>query len=145
MEPAPEITVTAGEPQGGLGDVVTDGAIEFVVTDFECGHESLSDGGWDAPEGQYCLVELTVTNTGEASRRYSYANQVLIDDQGNRYRASFVGIVASIGTAHADLFPGATIEVSLPFDVPADLPQGVFVAVELHDSLLSSGVLVALK
>ena len=88
-------------------------------------------------------MTLSVTNIGNEPQKYFGQNQKLIDTAGREYEVSTaahmylnsdVGIMGQIN-------PGNSIQVKLPFDVP---PDSRFTMLELHDSMLSGGVKLAL-
>ena len=143
--PAEPVTIEASDPDAGLGQQVKDGDFEFVVGGFECGVGAVRDSPGGTADGQFCILELTITNVGAVIRKYSFGDQVLVDDGGVRYPASYWGTVSmEDGDALEDLEPGAQLRTPLVFDVPAHLDTESLVLVELHQSLLSSGVLVHL-
>ena len=86
---------------------------------------------------------MRVTNIGDKPQSYFGDNQKLIDVQGREYGASGEGDmymnteVAALG----EINPGNSIEVKAAFDVP---PGATAATLQLHDSMFSDGVKVAL-
>ena len=150
-EPASEITVAPPDVGGGMGEAVRDGRFEFVVAAFECGIESLDEYARGQPDGQFCVLEFTVTNIGETwTWEYSYTEHFLIDDQGVRHEPSGGGTASAVSNKEGagsvfDLAPGEQRDTVVVFDVPAVAAQEDFLHVEFHESALSPGVLVALS
>jgi hypothetical protein len=120
---------------------------QFVVTDFECGFQVLGEGfGQAEPNGQFCVLTLSVENVGDTPRTYSYGNQELVDAQDRRITADFDGSFAlDPDNVITDLNPGVGITTSVAFDVSAAASDADFVSAELHDSPLSFGAEVALR
>lgn len=129
---------------GGIGDPVTDGQFTFTVTDWECGAREVSRGVFTATAvGRFCLLSLTVENTGEAGRRFAAANQRLFDDEGRTYEVALQEtLLMNAGDIGAELNPGLSIDVLLIFDVSDPF---AITEVELHDALLSRGARVSLS
>jgi hypothetical protein len=130
-------------PAPGLGDAVRDGQFEFVVSDVSCGHSDIVNGLLRAtPQGQYCIVAMSVRNTGRDARQFADGNQRAYSPDGDRYAADTgAGVVANgSGVAYWNVVnPGNSIEAKVVFDIP----KGQRIAtLELHDSLLSGGVRV---
>jgi hypothetical protein len=97
----------------------------------------------ETAQGVFVIVTLSVTNIGNEPQNYFGQNQKLIDTAGREYEVSTaahmylnsdVGIMGQID-------PGNSIQVKLPFDVP---PDSRFTMLELHDSMFSGGVKLAL-
>lgn len=139
-EPLP---TTAPPARPGVGDPVRDGKLEFVVLGVSCGVHQVA---WalftQQADGQFCVVDVSVTNTGTDQVIFPGAGQYVYTADDLRVRsASAANIVANQG--HLDLWfidGSATITVKLVFDIPA---EATLATIELHDSLLSNGVTVA--
>jgi len=132
--------------QPRLGDTVKDGKFSFKVTKVEKGVERV--GGeylGSSAQGQYVLVHVTVKNIGEEAQLFSDSSQKLIDAQGRQYDTD--SGAAALGLKDSNAFlntinPGNTVKGILLFDVPKDFK---IKAIELHDSVFSDGVTVALN
>ncbi|MCV7367993.1 hypothetical protein CRI77_16955 [Mycolicibacterium duvalii] len=136
---APPSTAEGSEPDmpAPAGSAVRDGKFEFHVLGTERWTTPIGDSfGVQAPKGEFFTVKLRVTNIGANARSFSAANQKLIID-GEEYKATGAGD----GGWLEDITPGVSAEARVTFDIPADAqPQ----AIELHDSILSGGTLLAL-
>jgi hypothetical protein len=130
----------------GLGDAVRDGQFEFVVRSVSCGQATL-DNGWlhAQAKGQYCVVELTVTNIGTEARNFGDGLQRATGPSGERYAADTgAGVVANgSGQAIWDVInPGISVTAKIVYDIP---PGAAITALELHDGALSRGATVTLS
>ncbi|WP_051752373.1 DUF4352 domain-containing protein [Streptosporangium amethystogenes] len=130
----------------GLGDTVKDGKFAFKVTKVEKGVERVGGEylGSDA-QGQYVLVHVTVKNIGDESQLFSDSSQKLIDTKGRQYDPD--SGAAALGLKNSNAFlntinPGNAVNGILLFDVPKNFR---IKAIELHDSIFSDGVTVALN
>ncbi len=142
-------TVAEGKKSeaAGVGSAVRDGQFEFTVTKVEQGTTSIGDGFWETTaKGEFVLVTVKVTNTGNEKRKYFSGDQKMIDDKGRKFDANTAADEAlphnSGGFAGEDLNPGFSMERVIAFDVPRGT---VPVALEAHDSRFSHGTRVALK
>lgn len=142
--PTPSPTPTTPPPPG-VGDPVQDGTFEFRVVDLSCGHEAVRWGLLrESADGQYCLVGVAVTNTGELPALFIDRAQYLVASDGSRHRAdTTAGVIANEGiSVWASLvLPDRTAAGTLVFDIPSGTTAAV---VELHDSLFSDGTLVTI-
>ncbi|HEX2498844.1 MAG TPA: protein kinase [Actinomycetes bacterium] len=133
----------AAKPPPGIGDPVRDGNLEFVVDKLVCGESSIGPPLFrQTAHGQYCVVTLNVRNVKNDPRTFSIVNQKLRD--GDReFSASVLATMAANGSANlinTQLNPEQTAHGLLVFDVPESATPD---SMELHDSLLSGGVRVA--
>jgi Domain of unknown function (DUF4352) len=143
----PDTEVQGAAPaRPGLGQPVRDGQFEFVVRSVSCGQATL-DNGWlhAQAKGQYCVVELTVTNIGTDARNFGDGLQRATGPAGERYAADTgAGVVANGGgQAIWDVInPGISVTAKIVYDIP---PGAAITALELHDGALSRGVTVTLS
>jgi hypothetical protein len=132
-------------PAPGIGDPVRDGQFEFVVESATCGQAEIVNGILRATaQGQYCVVQLSVTNIGRAPRQFADGLQKAFGPGGQQYAADTgAGVVANgDGIAVWNVVnPGNSIEAKVVYDIP---PAASLSIVELHDSALSGGVRVGL-
>ncbi|WP_424535116.1 DUF4352 domain-containing protein [Sphaerisporangium viridialbum] len=132
--------------QAGFGDVVQDGKFAFKVTKVEKGLAQIGEGFTvSRAQGQYVLIHLTVKNIGDEAQLFSDSSQKLIDSKGRQYDAD--SGAAALGLKDSNAFlnninPGNSVRGILLFDVPKGF---TLKAVELHDSMFSGGVTVALS
>ena len=129
-----------------IGTKVRDGKFEFVVTDVKCGISRVGSGGFDTEaQGQFCRVSLTISNIGDEPQSMFGDNQQAFDAKGRKFSAD---TEASIYDPKSEVplrgdQPGATpSRAAVYFDVPK---KTKLVKIELHDSMFSGGVEVALK
>lgn len=146
-EPAPEPEVaeedapTADSP--GLGDAVRDGNFEFTVNDVQTGLTTIGESfTQESPQGQFVLIDVTVTNIGEKGTALFDSNQILFDDQGRQHETSSSSIWLEEAISLDDINPGNSISGVLLYDIPTD---AIPTSLELHDSMFSGGVTVALQ
>jgi len=131
----------ADEP--GLGDAVRDGKFEFVVTEVETGLSTIGESfSEQEAQGQFVLVHISVTNIGDRAQTLFDNDQVLVDEQGREHSTSSASIWLDEGLWLDEINPGNSMSGVLLYDIPAD---AVPTALELHDSMFSDGVTVALQ
>ena len=143
----PEPARTTAQPTvstavaAGIGTMLRDGSLEFVVTGVERPGKTLAGKTHETltAHGEFVIVRVNVTNIGEATQPPNCSCQFLVSDQGRRFTPS----PAILSTKDALKFvqhipPGDTVVgVLMLFDVPA----GTKVAsIELHGSAVSHGV-----
>ena len=150
--PAPEPSPTQSPtpppppPPPGIGDPVQDGTFEFVVANVECGVSTVGTGIFTTRAGgQYCLVDISVRNTGSIPALFLDSAQWADSSDGTRHNSDTrAGIVANGGLqVWINLVqPGQTLTGTIVFDIPAEVDLA---SVELHDSPLSNGVTVTIE
>ena len=128
-----------------LGEPVRDGKFEFTVDGLECGVESVGEEFMtEEPQGQFCLLDVTVENIGDEAQYLFADNQYLYDEQGRQFSADGTATFAANPEGQAlfeEINPGNSISGTIVFDVP----QGAtIVSAELHDSAFSNGIAVDL-
>lgn len=121
-----------------LGEPGREGPLTFTATGFECG----GGGAGGAvrgriPQGRFCSLRLTVSNTGNQPETFYAAEQVLIDSQSRRYRPDDDPDLAS-----RVVNPGNELTATLLFDVPPSVSPD---EAELHRFERSRGVRVLLR
>jgi hypothetical protein len=140
---APTPAVSTG--LAGIGTEVRDGAFAFTVTKVDTGLRTLGQGALRSEaQGSYVLVHVTVRNVGAESELFTDSDQTLLDAQGREFTADTAAAMLNLPDSEAFLTtinPGNSVDGVLAFDVS----EGVAPAsIELHESMLSSGVLVSL-
>ena len=144
---APAGTETGQEPntttsQPGIGDPVGDGQFTFTVTSVKCGQDSIGSGLLKAEaQGEFCLVNMKVENTGDEGQMMDSSSQYLyIGDK--EYGASSDAIMALPDAQNfflEQINPGNSVKGVVVFDIPKG---GNPDRLELHDSSASGGVSV---
>ncbi len=135
-----------GQSVKGLGDKVRDGKFEFTVKKVDCGKKQIGDQYLnEKAQGKFCLISMKVQNIGSESQSLFGDNQYVYDKSGRKFTAdsgAAVYLDQSAQTLWEDINPGNAVNGVVVFDVPNNVtPQKI----ELHDSMFSGGVTVALK
>lgn len=95
-------------------------------------------------QGKFCMLEVTVENTGDEPGTLFSENQYVHDDQGRRHSASSQATMALEGNSDSwisEINPGNRVDGVFVFDLPTSAGP---VRAELHDSAFSGGVEVSL-
>jgi len=131
------------EPQAaGTGEEVRDGDFAFVVNGVRT-TDVIADAEFPEltkrAEGEYVIVDLTVTNVSAEGRTFSSSFNTLSD--GTTVFEADDEAWLYLGNMVAEVAPGASIETEVVFDVPkgTDLES-----IWLRGGPLSDGVAVAL-
>lgn len=139
---APVAAPTLEDQAYSIGMPARDGSFEFVVTGVGRA-PAVADPQFPelqkTADGEYVLVEMTVTNVGADPQTFFPSFNTLTDG-AMEYEADDEAWIY-LGNTLADLNPGDTIDTAVVFDVPVGTqPQ----AIELHDGPFSDGVTVGL-
>ena len=125
----------SGSGVAAQGADVADGQFTFSAQSIECGYTKFA--GHEAA-GQFCVLPVTVTNSGDVGQPFNDSAQFLLDADGRRYSPSDRTMWDANPDASTDnINPGLSVDWTLVWDVPATMRP---VAVEFHDSVLSGGV-----
>jgi hypothetical protein len=124
-----------------IGTPVRDGKFEFTVSSLQCGVMSVGDNPYltKTPQGQFCLLIVSVKNIGNEKQSLLSSNQKLLNGEV-QYSADDTATLyaAPNGSSwYNDINPGNSVEGKIVFDVPKDITPTV---AELHDSAYSGGV-----
>jgi len=134
-----------------IGATISDSGFNFVVNSFKCGEKEVATGdvvtSRATAQGQFCRLNITVTNSGSESNRIRAYNQYLSNAKEQRfeYDAHATSIAAGnyIGAEiNDDINPGNSVTADIVFDVPLG---GTPTTAELHGSTGSQGVKVNLQ
>ena len=142
---APETEAPTTAPNDevpGIGDPAGDGQFTFVVQSVACGESSIGSGLFaEDAQGEYCLVNMKVRNTGDVSQMMDSSNQFMFI--GNKEYAPSSDAVLALDESEnfflEEINPGNAVEGVMVFDIPKG---GKPDRLELHDSLFSGGVTV---
>lgn len=124
----------------------SEGALTFSATGVECGVATV--GPEELPQraaGQFCLVSLSVRNTGTDPTLLDPGAQRAVDGQGREHAvADQAGVFLNDRQPSLldEIAPGAEVRGVLAFDVPA---EERLTALVLHESMGSTGVRVPLS
>lgn len=141
---------TQGEPAdaggAGIGTEVRDGRFSFVVNEVQSGLSEIGENEFlrEYAQGQFVVVDLSVTNHGDRPQSFSSSNQKLFDTQGRQFsNSSMAEISLQDGSEwYTNINPGNTISTRVVFDIPADAEPA---SIKLHDSAFSRGADVSLR
>jgi hypothetical protein len=128
-----------------IGQVAKDGDFAFVVKNVTCGSDADAIVSTQAdetipPGAQECLVTLSVTADKGSPQTFSTDAQHAYDPAGKEFDADENAGLYSLANGDGEqVNPGVTITAVVPFQISA---TDSLASVELHDSLLSGGVVV---
>lgn len=129
-----------------IGEAARDGKFEFVVKGLQCGVMSVGDNPYltKTPQGQFCLLDVSVKNIGNEKQSLFSSNQKLLNGSVEYSADDTATIYAAPNSSswYSDINPGNSVEGKIVFDVPKDVTP---IVAELHDSSLSGGVKVTLQ
>jgi hypothetical protein len=110
----------------------------------DCGDTRVSDSSFeDSSRGVFCLVKLRITNVGTEARTFDSSSQLAFDSDGGRHEpAQATTVVKGANDLLDDIGPGASVNGTVVFDVPAGTHLR---ELELHDSPYSGGVRLGLS
>lgn len=130
----------------GLGTPVSDGEFTFTVDSVErIGRTVGNEWVNETAQGEFVLIRVTVTNTGDEPRDLNAWDQDLYDVQGRLFEAQSGWFLVDGGedSFFRTVNPGNTV-VGAP--LLYDVPPGVELdRIELHDTFYSRGATVALR
>ncbi|BAL90012.1 hypothetical protein AMIS_47920 [Actinoplanes missouriensis 431] len=131
---------------GAMGEPARDGGFEFTVTAMTCGGKRVGPAEYGAAaQGEFCLIDLTVTNIGASATAFLDIPQLARDaEEGVHHPDTVAGTWAN--QKHPDftrsIGPGHTVKGRLVFDVPRGTRLTTLV---LHEVMFSRGVRVPLR
>lgn len=134
-----------------FGTTVSDAGFNFVVNSIRCGETHISTSGlvnfYSDAQGQYCRLNVTVTNTGNSADSISAYEQHVFNSQGQKYDYASDATAAAAGNyvgtpLNDDINPGNSITGDIVFDVPKEVTP---TKAELHGNGSSKGASVNLQ
>lgn len=137
-------SASATKTTAKIGQAARDGQFEFTVKKIQCGVAKIGGEFTEKkPQGQYCLITVTVKNIGKEARTLDDSNQKAYDAAGRQFSTDEAGLyVPNNDTMFINnINPGNSATGVIVFDIPAD---GKLTKIELHDSTFSGGIEVAL-
>lgn len=152
-------TAIAGEPETGavaepaveessnpgIGEEAADGKFTFVVNGIDCSATEIGDQYFgETAQGQFCIVDVTITNTGNEAQSFFGDNATLFNADKQQFSADTSAAIylEDSSSLYEEINPGNTLNSRVVFDVPAGT---VPTAIELHDSAFSGGVTIDLQ
>lgn len=131
-----------------IGQPAADGKFRFVVTRIShtASVGDTADGFGETADGRFTVLHIRVTNISSQSQTLDDSAQYVYDAQGRKFDADTAAdLDANPGNGGGvflnDINPGNSVSGVILFD----LPRGdKAVKAELHDSVFSGGVMVAL-
>jgi hypothetical protein len=129
----------------GIGQPAADGDFSFVVNGVDCGTTEIGTEFFNTKaQGQFCIVDLTISNVGDEAQSFFGDNATLFNAQGQEFSADSEAAIylEDSSSLYEEINPGNSLNSKVVFDVPAGT---VPTAIELHDSMFSGGVTVDLQ
>ncbi len=138
--------VTKKDETPGLNQPVRDGKFEFTVTGVKCGVGRVGSSlvGQQA-QGQFCLISLTIKNIGGEAQTFADSVQKAYNAEKTEYSVDSSAALYANGenqVLFTEINPGNTVKGKLVFDIPKGTK---LTKLDLHDSIFSGGVKVALR
>ncbi|MEU1745810.1 DUF4352 domain-containing protein [Micromonospora arida] len=129
-----------------IGQPARDGKFEFTVKSSKCGVAKIgNDMLGQKAQGQFCLVTLNVKNIGKEAQMFHGSSQKAYAADGTEYSADTGAAIYANKNAETflnDINPGNQVNGVVVFDIPKNVK---LTKLELHDSMFSGGVTVALS
>ncbi|WP_326564000.1 DUF4352 domain-containing protein [Micromonospora peucetia] len=129
-----------------IGQPARDGKFEFTVKSSKCGVAKVGTSMLgDKAQGQFCLVTVNVKNIGKEAQMLDSSSQKAYAADGTEYSSDTeAGLYANEdqSTFFEEINPGNQVTGVFVFDIPKSVK---LTKLELHDSMFSGGVTVALS
>ncbi|MGY1632249.1 DUF4352 domain-containing protein [Geodermatophilus sp. SYSU D01186] len=129
----------------GIGQPAADGDFNFVVNGIDCSATEIGDQYLSTTaQGQFCIVDLTISNIGDEAQSFFGDNATLFNAQGQEFSADSEAAIylENSSSLYEEINPGNTLNSKVVFDVPTGTAP---TSIELHDSAFSGGVTVNLQ
>jgi len=142
-------TKQADQPSA-IGVAVNDSGFNFVVNSFKCGEKEITAGeslvSRATAQGQFCRLNITVTNNSDTVNNIRAYGQYLFNDNEQRFEYDAHATSTAAGNyigaeINDDINPGNSITADIVFDVPVESIPAI---AELHGDTGSAGVRVSL-
>jgi hypothetical protein len=130
-----------------IGTKVRDGKFEFVVTKVESPVKSFKTefGTTEEAQGEFVIIRVNISNIGDEAQTLMSTGQVLFNDKGQKFEpsSSLLSLKGADKFFLENINPGNSVKgAPLLFDVASGTK---IASIELHDSIFSQGVKVALS
>jgi hypothetical protein len=133
-------------PTVAMGQPVRDGNLMFTASKMKCGvHQLGTPDDFQTPTGQFCIVDLKITNVGKEPAIYADSIQDAFSPNGSRYTADTpAGYYANPDPMIFlnEINPGNHIDVSIVYDIP---DSGSISKLELHENPYTRGAVVRVR
>jgi hypothetical protein len=143
--PAPAEEAAPESANPGIGQPAADGDFSFVVNSVDCSQTEIGDQYFSKKaQGQFCIVNVDVTNIGDSAQSFFGDNATLFNANKQEFSADTEAAIylEDSSSIYEEINPGNTLSSKVVFDVPAGTAP---TAIELHDSAFSGGVTVTLQ
>lgn len=141
----PEEAEEPAESAPGVGDTVSTGNFDVTITSVDAEVGLIGNEHFNAEAaGQFVLVHVSVTNTGNEAEHFRASEHKLIDEQDRQHSESSDAWYYDGETfAFTEVNPGNTVEGALIYDIPAD---SVPTAIDLgNDEFFGDPIRVSLQ
>lgn len=136
---------SAAAPRPGIGAPARDGKFEFVVRGVRDGGTTIGpDFMAERAQGRFVLVDLTVRNIGNRAQSLDVSSQKVLSTQGTQFSPNTTATISVDDAAvfYEQINPGNALQLTIAYDLPVGVDPA---EIELHDSIFSGGVTVALR
>ncbi|KUL34637.1 hypothetical protein ADL15_15475 [Actinoplanes awajinensis subsp. mycoplanecinus] len=142
--PAGGPVVVRGLPAADAADTAP-GGFAVRVKRVRCGVSAVGPDGWEQrADGQFCLLDVRVTNNGVEPELFDSSAQRVYDTTGAAYAVAAEAAVFlndDSPTLLDEIRPRTSVNGVLPFDVPKDSQLS---EVSLHGSMTTPGIRMSL-
>ncbi len=129
-----------------MGQPVRDGKFMFTASKIKCGVQEVgTPDDYQTPTGQFCIVNLKITNVGKSPAIYADSIQRAIGPNGSWYIADTpAGYYANPDPLIFlnEINPGNHIDVAIVYDIP---PTASIAKLELHENPYTKGAIVRVR
>lgn len=103
-----------------VGDTISHGPWDITVTSVEQGVAEIEDdfGVTEQASGQYVVLDIEATNTGDSGEYFEPGNQVLMDAAGSMFEYD-IGATTGLESLEK-VNPGTEVAGKIAYDVPED-------------------------
>lgn len=121
-----------------------DGMFQFTVNRTTCGRRTVGQSFMrETAQGEYCIVNMTVRNTGDEPRAMFSDNQYAFNGAGQQFSpdTGATMVIDSDSLLFKEINPGNQVTGNIVYDVPRGTK---LVRMEVHDSMFSDGASLTL-
>ncbi|GHD19259.1 hypothetical protein GCM10007147_10300 [Nocardiopsis kunsanensis] len=123
---------SADQAPDGPQDQAGDGPVDFDVTAITCGMEQVGlHSAVRVGDGEYCVVELTVTNHGDETVRMRHENQIMATDEKTETAREPSTAEANAPLWNPTIHPGDKVTGPMVFIIHSDqVPERLLLTTE---------------